>query len=314
MTHWVWILFSASIILLLYIDLHFLNQPKKQVRFKDAILWSGFWIGLALLFNVGILIWKGKDPAISFLTGYLIEKSLSIDNIFIFLVIFKSLHIAREHQHRILYLGILGAMFMRAAFIAGGVALLNAFSWTTYIFGAFLIMTGIRLFLQKESNYNPQDNILFNFLSNKFRFDKSYNGDRFFISKNGRSVATRLFLALMIIETTDVIFALDSIPAILAVTPDPFIVYTSNLFAILGLRSLYFAFAGVAHQLQYLHYGLGITLVFIGTKMATEHHWKIPTEYSLLVIGIILILTVLASLLFRKDHSLSPKPPHHPTH
>ena len=307
MTHWAWLIFSVSILLLLYFDLHFLNPPKKQVHFKDAILWSGFWIGLALLFNVGILIWRGKDPALSFLTGYLIEKSLSIDNIFVFLVIFKSLHIPKEHQHRVLYLGILGAMIMRAIFIAGGVTLLNTFSWTTYIFGAFLIITGIRLFFQKESNYNPQHNFLVTFLSKKFRFDQNYTGDQFFISKQGKTIATRLLLALIAIETADVVFALDSIPAILAVTPDPFIVYTSNLFAILGLRSLYFAFAGIAHQLQYLHYGLGVTLVFIGTKMATEHHWKIPTEYSLFIIGAILCTTVFISLLCKRPPSLHQK-------
>jgi tellurite resistance protein TerC len=297
---WTWVAFSSAILLLLYFDLHFLNKKQKEVHFKEALLWSGFWIGLALFFNLIIFIWKGKDPAISFLTGYLVEKSLSIDNIFVFLVIFKSLHIPKEHQHRVLYLGILGAMIMRAIFIAGGVALLSTFYWATYVFGAFLIITGIRLFFQKESNYDPKYNFVFKLFSNRFRFDKNYTGDRFFIKKNGRSVATRLFLALIVIETADVVFALDSIPAILAITPDPFIVYTSNLFAILGLRSLYFAFAGIVHQLKYLHYGLGVTLIFIGTKMSSEHHWKIPTEHSLLIIGLILLITVLLSLVLKE--------------
>jgi tellurite resistance protein TerC len=263
---------------------------------REALKWSLFWVAISLLFNLGLYVWKGTEPALAFLTGYLIEKSLSVDNIFVFLVIFTSLKIPQKNQHKILYYGILGAMILRAFFILSGSALLEKFYLTTYIFGGILVVTGIKLITRKEGAYDPKKSRILPMLTRRIPLKMDYEGNHFFVRENGIRYATPLFAALVLVESADIVFAVDSIPAILAVTPDPFIVYTSNVFAILGLRSLYFVFSSAATELKYLNYGLAIILVFIGVKMMLEHYFPISTSVSLGVVGGVLSLTVLMSL------------------
>lgn len=293
-----WIFFNAFVLAMLALDLGVFHRKAHVVKMKEALIWSAVWIALALAYNAFVYWWRGPGPALEFLTGYLIEKSLSVDNIFVFVLLFSFFQVPQEYQHRVLFWGILGALIMRGILIAVGAALIASFSWIIYIFGAFLIVTGFRMAVQKEQNIHVENNPLVRMLRRFMPVTNKYHGQRFFVLLEGRRMATPLFMVLLSVEFTDLIFAVDSIPAIFAITKDPFIVYTSNVFAILGLRALYFALAGIVHKFHYLKLGLGIVLIFVGVKMLLAHTaYKIPTGISLAVVGGIITLSVVASLL-----------------
>lgn len=295
---WLWIGFNLFILFMLALDLGVFNRDSHEVSIREALIWSGVWIGLAMLFNFGIYTFMGEEKGIAFLTGYLIEKSLSVDNIFVFVLIFTYFSIPLRYQHRVLFWGILGALVMRAIFLFAGVALIKQFHWIIYVFGAFLILTGLKMMFQKEKPLEPDKNPLVRLFKKFMPVTPHLHGHRFFMVENGVRYATPLFIVLLLIEFTDLIFAVDSIPAILAITDDAFIVYTSNVFAILGLRSLYFALAGITKYFHYLKYGLATVLMFVGMKMVMVDYYKVPTEISLAVIAIILAVSVLASILY----------------
>ncbi|MBN2144193.1 MAG: TerC family protein [Candidatus Aureabacteria bacterium] len=301
-----WIIFAVLVPLMLFLDLKVFHRKVHTVEFKEALKGCAFWIGLALLFNAGIYFTEGKEKALLFFTGYLVEESLSVDNLFVFLLIFSYFRLPKEYEHKVLFWGILGAMIMRAVFIVLGISLINRFHWIIYIFGAFLIYTGFQLFRRKEKEIHPEKNPIIRLLKKFMRITPDYEKDRFFIRKDNQVWATPLFVILLVVETTDVIFAVDSIPAILAITTDPFIVYTSNIFAILGLRALFFALSGLMRMFYYLHYGLSVILVFIGTKMLLMSYIKIPVGIALGVIASILCISVAASLILDKPN----KTPH----
>jgi tellurite resistance protein TerC len=264
---------------------------------KKALWMTLFWVLLALGFNVWVYFYLGAEPALNFFTGYLIEKSLSLDNLFVFLFLFTYFQIPEIYQHKILNWGIWGALVMRAIFIFGGITLIRQFSWILYLLAIFLIFAGFKLFTQKGGPADPNHNIIIRFFRSFFPVTHDMEGGHFFIRQQGKLYATPLFLCLLAIETTDLIFAMDSIPAIFGITLDPFIVFTSNLFAILGLRSLYFALAEAIRRFEYLHYGLGLILIFIGLKMLASHWFEIPIPYVLGVIGIILAGSIIGSLI-----------------
>jgi tellurite resistance protein TerC len=295
-----WIFFNIFVLAMLALDLGVFHRKAHVIKIKEALVWSAVWVTLALLFSLGIYFWRGPETALEFLTGYLIEKSLSVDNIFVFLLIFSYFGVPSLHQHKVLFWGILGALIMRAVFIAAGVALIEKFHWIVYVFGAFLILTGIRMALQKDRKINPEKNPVLRLFRRWVPVTEDYVEDRFFAKRAKRYLATPLFIVLLVIETTDVIFAADSIPAILAITLDPFIVYTSNVFAILGLRALYFAVAGIMGHFHHLHYGLSAVLVFVGMKMLLADLYKIPVSVALSVVAGILLISVMASILDKK--------------
>lgn len=305
-----WVLFNVFVLLMLALDLGVFNRKAHEVKIKEALIWSGVWVMLALIFNLGLYYFYSPPPgttsaqsALEFLTGYVIEKSLSVDNIFVFVLIFSYFKVPAIYQHKVLFWGILGALILRAIFIFAGITLINHFSWIIYVFGFFLIYTGIKLVTQKDKEIHPEKNPLLKLFKRFFRVSHSYDNGNFFTIENGRKAATPLFVVLIIVETTDVIFAVDSIPAILAITQDPFIVYSSNVFAILGLRSLYFALAGLVKMFHYLHYGLAAILVLVGAKMVINHYFEtkvISTELSLGLIVSILAASIIASLLKSK--------------
>jgi TerC family integral membrane protein len=292
-----WIAFNVFVLGMLAIDLGIFHRKAHTVSIKEASIWSAVWILLALAFNLGIYFVWGQDKALEFLTGYVIEKSLSVDNLFFFLMIFQYFATPAVYQHRILFWGIVGALFMRAIFIATGATLLENFHWMIYIFGAFLIITGLKMLLQGDHKLDPQKNPVVRLFQRWIPLTNEYHGQRFFVRQEGKLRATLLMLVLVVVETTDVIFAVDSIPAIFAITRDPFIVYTSNVFAILGLRALYFMLAGVMEMFVYLKVGLSFVLCFVGAKMLAVDFYKIPIGVSLGVVGGILILSVIVSLL-----------------
>lgn len=302
-----WVFFNVFVLIMLALDLGIFNRKAHEIKVKEALIWSGVWIFLALSFNIGIYYfyvppegYTSADSALQFLTGYVIEKSLSIDNIFVFVLIFSFFKVPAIYQHKVLFWGILGALVMRVIFIFAGVALINQFAWIIYVFGAFLIFTGIKLVTQKDKEIHPEKNPVLKLFKRFFRVTDTYDKGNFFTIQNQKKIATPLFVVLIMIETTDLIFAVDSIPAILAVTKDPFIVYSSNVFAILGLRSLYFAIAGLVKLFHYLHYGLAAILVLVGFKMILNHYYSakiISTELSLILIVAILAASVIASLL-----------------
>ena len=292
-----WIGFNLFVLLMLALDLGVFNRKAHVVSVKEALTWTGVWISLSLIFNGLVYYWFGETKAIEFLTGYLIEKSLSIDNIFVFVLVFGYFQIPAIYQHKILFWGILGALVMRVIFIFAGVALIQQFHWTIYIFGLFLIYTGYKMFTEKDKKMEPENNPVIKFFRRIMPVTNQLHGDKFFVKLDGKKYATPLFLVLILIETTDLIFAVDSIPAILAITQDQFIVYTSNVFAILGLRSMYFALAHVVDRFVYLSYGLAIILVFVGLKMVMVDIFKIPTFISLLVIALILTVSVVLSFM-----------------
>jgi len=269
---------------------------EKTVKFREALMWSGLWIGLAAVFAVIVYYWHGRAASLQFVTGYVIELSLSIDNLFVFLLIFRYFRVPSTHQHKVLFWGILGALVMRAVFILLGVGLIKKFHWIIYIFGALLVYSGIKLFRQQEAEIHPERNPLLRLFRKWMPVTKDYVGNKFFVRQPGL-YATPLFIVLLVVETTDVLFAVDSIPAILAITLNAFIVYTSNVFAILGLRSMYFALAGMMELFHYLHYGLALVLIFVGAKMLASHYIELPTELALGIVAGILIVSVLASLI-----------------
>jgi tellurite resistance protein TerC len=296
-TIWMWVGFNLFVLAMLALDLGIFHRKAHVVSLKEAAVWSIVWITLALVFNSGIYFWSGPEPALKFFTGYLIEKSLSVDNIFVFVLIFSAFSVPAAFQHRVLFWGILGALLMRGTLILAGSVLLNEFHWIIYVFGAFLILTGIKMAFQRHAEQHPEDNPLVRLVRRLLPMTNGYEGDRFFVRRAGKWLATPLLLVLLSVEFTDLIFAVDSIPAIFAVTQDPFIVYTSNVFAILGLRSLYFVLAGVVDKFYYLKLGLSAILMFVGMKMVLADVYKIPVAISLLVIAVVLAITVVASLL-----------------
>lgn len=294
---WFWVFFNLFVILLIFIDLKIFHSKEHEISIKEALIATSFWIGLALVFNLGIYLAWGLTPALNFFTGYLIEYSLSIDNIFVFHLIISYFHVPSHLVHKVLFWGILGAIIMRALFIIGGVILIQKFSWLIYVFGAFLIFTGIKLAFAKNVSGSPENNPIVRLFKRFFSVTDAYINGKFFVTIDGRLLATPLFLVLIAIETTDVVFAIDSIPAILGITTDMFIVYTSNIFAVLGLRSLYFALSGMMRLFYYLHYGLALILIFIGTKMLFSGFFHPPVGLTLGIICLILAASVALSLL-----------------
>jgi tellurite resistance protein TerC len=292
-----WVAFNVFVLAMLALDLGVFHRKARLVQTKEALAWTAIWITLALLFNLGIYFWRGPEPALEFLTGYLIEKALSVDNIFVFLLIFSYFNIPLLYQHKVLFCGILGALIMRAFFIVMGITLIQKVHWVIYIFGGFLILTGIKIALQKQKEIRPERNPALKIFRRFMSVSDGYENDKFFTKKEGRYLATPLFIVLLVVETTDIVFAVDSIPAILAITLDPFIVYTSNVFAILGLRALYFALAGMMRVFQDLHYGLSGILVFVGGKMLLAAVWKMPIGIALGVVAGILIISVITSII-----------------
>jgi tellurite resistance protein TerC len=298
---WLWIGFNAFVLLMLALDLGVFHRKAHVVTFKESISWTVAWVTLALIFNLGISHYMGSQKGLEFFTGYVIEKSLSVDNVFVFALLFSYFAVPPIYQHKVLFWGILGALVMRAIMIFLGAALIAKFAWIIYVFGAFLILTGIKMIVKREEEIHPERNPLVRWFKKFMPVTSDYRGDRFFVKENGVRMATPLFVVLLLVEFSDVIFAVDSIPAIFAVTKDPFIVYTSNVFAILGLRSLYFALAGVLDKFHYLKIGLGFVLSFVGVKMLLAHSaWKIDTHISLAVIVLILTASVVASLMWPK--------------
>ena len=291
-----WTLFNIFVVSMLVLDLKVFHRTAHEVKVKEALLWSAFWVSLALLFCGGIFYFRGPDPALKFLAGYMIEESLSVDNLFVFLVIFSFFKVPKHFQHRVLFWGIVGALIMRALFILAGVSLIHRFHWMVYIFGAFLVMTALKLVLSKEKEVEPEKNPILKLVRHILPITESYEGERFLTRKSGRLYATPLLVVLLAIESTDVIFAVDSIPAVLSVTTDPFIVYTSNIFAILGLRAIFFALAGLMGLFRFLNYGLGFILAFVGVKMLISDVVIIPIGMALGVIACILGLSIAASL------------------
>ena len=281
---------------MLALDLGVFHRGGHVVKVREAMLWSVAWIAMAAAFAVFVFFWHGRTPALEFVTGYVIELSLSVDNLFVFLLIFRFFKVSSEHQHRVLFWGIIGALIMRAVFILLGVGLISRFAWITYLFGLLLLFSGIKLFLQKESEIHPEHNPVLKLVRKLVPVTKDYEGGKFFVRRPGL-YATPLFIVLMVVETTDVAFAVDSIPAVLAITLNAFIVYTSNVFAIMGLRSMYFALAGLMEMFRYLHYGLSLVLSFIGVKMLIAHYYEIPTHYALAGVAGILLISVLASVI-----------------
>jgi len=295
---YVWIGFIAFVILMLTLDLGVFHRKSHVVKIKEALAWSAVWISLALVFNYGIYFFMGKEKALEFLTGYLIEKSLSIDNLFVFIMLFSFFDVKPIYQHKVLFWGILGALILRAIFIFAGVALISKFHWIIYVFGIFLVYTGIKMIFSKDEKMEPDKNPLVRAFKKFFPVtDRMYDGN-FFVKLNAKTFATPLFVVLLVVEFTDLIFAVDSIPAILAISSDPFIIFTSNVFAILGLRALYFALSGITQYFHYLKYGLSAILVFVGMKMVIVDFYKIPIVFSLLTILGILLVSVLLSVLF----------------
>ncbi|WP_146900277.1 TerC family protein [Adhaeribacter aerolatus] len=292
-----WIGFNLFVLLMLALDLGVFNRKAHVVSVKEALTWSAVWISLSLVFNVLVYYWFGEHKAVEFLTGYVLEKTLSVDNIFVFVLIFKYFQIPSMYQHKILFWGILGALLMRVIFIFAGVALIEKFHWTIYLFGVFLIYTGYKMFTEKDKEMEPEKNPVIRFFRKIIPVTNQLEGDKFFVKQAGKLHATPLFLVLILIEVSDLIFAVDSIPAILAITQDQFIVYTSNVFAILGLRSLYFALAHVIHRFVFLSTGLAIILIFVGLKMVMIDVFKVPTFISLLVIAFIITVSIVFSLI-----------------
>ena len=303
-TLWLWIGFNVFVLLMLALDLGVFHRKAHVVTFKESIAWTVVWVALAMLFNLGVWHYGGGEKGVEFLTGYVIEKSLSVDNVFVFALLFSYFSVPAKYQHKVLFWGIIGALVMRAVMIALGSVLITKFAWIIYIFGAFLILTGIKMIVKRSEEIHPERNPLVRWFRKLMPVTSDYRGQKFFTRENGVLHATPLFVVLLLVEFTDLIFAVDSIPAIFAVTKDPFIVYTSNVFAILGLRSLYFALAGVMDKFHYLKVGLGVVLTFVGVKMLIGHtEWKIDTHLSLGVIVAILTASVVASLVWPRKES-----------
>ena len=288
---------------MLALDLGVFNRRPHSIGFREALGWSVMWIALAIAFAVVVYFWHGRTASLEFATGYLIELSLSIDNLFVFLVIFRYFRVPGELQHRVLFWGILGALITRGAFILAGVGLIRQFGWITYIFGALLVWSGFKLLRQGDAEIDPEKNPLLKLFRRWMPVTDEYVGDKFWVRQPGL-YATPLVVVLLVVETTDILFAVDSIPAVLAITLNAFIVYTSNVFAIMGLRSMYFAVAGMMDYFEYLHYGLSAVLVFIGGKMLLSHYYKLPTHIALATVLGVLLISVLASVAFPRKKNV----------
>ena len=294
---WLWIGFSLFIFTMLSLDLGLFNRKAHTIKYREAWLWSGVWVTLAMMFAGIVFYYLGSQPGFEFLTGYIIELSLSVDNLFVFLLIFSYFKVPAKFQHRVLFWGVMGALFMRLTMIFVGATLINRFHWIIYIFGAFLVYTGIKMFRQEEIDVQPEKNPLVRLVTRFLPITRHYEEEKFFTKANGKRTGTLLLLVLMVVEVTDLVFAVDSIPAIFAVTTNTFIVYTSNVFAILGLRSMYFRLAGVVEKFRYLRFGLAIVLTFIGLKMlAGAIGFHIPITISLVFVALVLVGSVVASL------------------
>lgn len=302
---WGWVLFAAVIVSALVVDLVFLNPSGKAQRIRLALISSCFWVGLALLFNLLVFYWKGRGTGLEFLTAYLVEESLSIDNLFVFLLIFSYFSVPAHYQHKILFWGIVGVIIMRGIFIFAGVALIERFHWVIYVFGAFLVFTGVKLAFEKDKKVDPERNPALRLFRRFMPVSREFDGAKFFTKKTGALMATPLLVVLIVIETTDVIFAVDSIPAVFGITLDPFVIYTSNIFAVLGLRSIYFALSGLMGLFHHLHYGLSIVLAFVGVKMLISGFWKMPVAIALGAIAGILALAVIASIIWPEEKVLT---------
>jgi tellurite resistance protein TerC len=296
-----WIAFNLFVVIAVALDLGVFHRKAHKISMREALLWSFAWIALALTFGLVLLYFNGRQPALEFLTGYVVEKALSVDNLFVFLVVFRVFAVKDEYQQRVLGYGILGALILRGAMIATGAALVEHFNWIMYVFGAFIVLVGIHMLIARHEESDPQKNFLVRYFSKHLRLTKEYSGGKFFTRLNGQLFATPLFLVLLVVEITDVTFAVDSIPAVFGSTRDPFILVTSNVFAILGLRALYFLLAAVLEKLEYLKIGLALVLIFVGAKMIAEPWLKISVELSLAIVLGMLLLTVLFSLLAKKN-------------
>jgi tellurite resistance protein TerC len=298
-----WVIFGVLVTAFLVVDLGVLERHPHAISLREATFWSASWIVVSLLFNLGVYFWRGRDAALEFFTSYILEKSLSADNIFLFAVIFGAMAVAAQYQHKVLFWGVLGALVMRGVFVIAGVELVRRFHWVLYLFGIFLVITGIRLLWEKRREFDPAQSPTLRVARRIFPITEQYEGPNFFVRREQKRFFTPLFLVLLLVETADVAFAVDSIPAIFSVTQDPFIIYTSNVFAILGLRSLYFVLAGVISRFRHLRTGLSLVLVFVGAKMLAAHWFKLSTGIALLVILGILATTVIASLRAEKAAS-----------
>lgn len=307
---YMWVGFLVLVVIMLVIDLGVFHRQAHEVKIKEALIWSAVWIVLSLIFNYVIYQYLGKEKALEFLAGYLIEKSLSVDNLFVFIMLFSYFNVSPKYQHKVLFWGIIGALVMRAIFIFAGVALLERFHWLIYIFGGFLIYSGLTMLKPHQTDIDPNKNPLVKLFTRFFPVTSDMHGGKFFVRINTKLFATPLFVVLIIVEFTDLIFAVDSIPAILAVSKDTFIIFTSNVFAILGLRALYFALAGITQYFYYLKYGLAAILSFVGIKMIISSFYKIPIVVSLIMIFSILIISILASLVFPVKKVLPDEVPH----
>lgn len=296
-----WTVFNVFVLGMLALDLGVFHRKSHEVGVKEALTWTGVWIALAMVFNLFIYYYFDRETAVEFFTGYLIEKSLSIDNIFVIIMIFSYFKVPSAYQHKVLFWGILGALVMRIIFILAGIELIHRFHWLIYIFGGFLVFSGIKMLTAEDIKLEPEKNPLVKLARKIFPFTSTYSGDNFFIRINSKLWATPLFLVVILIEATDLIFAVDSIPAILAISDNSFIVYTSNVFAILGLRSLYFALSGIEKYFKYLKHGLSAILIFVGIKMSINDFYKIPVDLSLIIIAFVLVIAMVASVAFRTD-------------
>lgn len=295
-----WTGFNVFVLAMLALDLGVFHRKSHTITVREALVWTGVWITLAMIFNIFVYYYLDEEKAIEFFTGYLIEKSLSVDNIFVIIMIFSYFQVPQQYQHKVLFWGILGALVLRVIFILSGIELIHRFHWLIYIFGGFLVFTGIRMLTGGDVKFDPVKNPVVKLVKRAFPITESFEGDQFFVKRDARTWATPLFLVVVLIEATDLIFAVDSIPAILAISDDPFIVYTSNVFAILGLRSLYFALSGIEKYFHYLKFGLSAILVFVGIKMCISDFYKIPTSVSLIAIVAILVTAMIASVAFPK--------------
>jgi tellurite resistance protein TerC len=300
-----WAGFNVFVLGMLALDLGVFHRKSHTVTVPEALTWTGVWVTLSLFFNLFIYYYFGEEKAVEFFTGYLIEKSLSVDNIFVIIMIFSYFQVPQEYQHKVLFWGILGALVMRVIFIFSGIELIHRFHWLVYIFGGFLVFTGIRMITSGDDKIEPEKNPIIKLARRMFSVTPTFEGDQFFTKHEGKTWVTPLFLVVILIEVTDLIFAVDSIPAILSISEDPFIVYTSNVFAILGLRSLYFALSGIEKYFHYLKFGLSAILIFVGVKMCIVDFYKIPVSISLIVIVFVLAIAMLASVLFPKRESVA---------
>jgi tellurite resistance protein TerC len=296
-----WFGFGILVIIMLVLDLFVFHKKNQEIKISEAIRWSIIWISLALAFNVGIYYIEGSQKAMEYFTAYVIEKSLSVDNLFVFILIFKFFHISGKYQHKILFWGILGALVLRIIFIFAGIQLISHFHWIIYVFGAFLIYTGAKIPFEKDKKIEPDKNPLVIIFKKMMPVSTQFHDGKFFVRQNGRIYATTLFIALIVIEFSDLIFAVDSIPAVLAISNDIFIVYTSNVFAIMGLRALYFALAGIVQYFKFLKFGLAAILVFVGAKMLISGFYKFPIILSLAIILGFMAISVVASLLIKEE-------------